>query len=299
MKKINGFIILVCTAFISGCAGNTAALSETAASAAVSESKNNVAAADEMITPENVVEEGMVPVYASSLNDGDYSVTVDSSSAMFNITECVLHVKNGSMTADMTMGGKGYLYIFMGTGEEASAAGESGYIHFSENADGSHCYTVPVEALDAGINCAAFSKNKEKWYDRVLLFRADSLPESAFSDGYFSTASSLSLADGEYTVEVSLEGGSGRAGVSSPTRLVIENGNAFAEIEFSSSNYDYMIVGEEKFEPINTEGNSKFYIPVSRFDSRMPVSADTTAMSMAHEISYTLCFDSASIAEKS
>ena len=36
-------------------------------------------------------------------------------------------------------------------------------------------YTVPVEALDEGIVCAAYSKNKDQWYARTLLFRYDSL----------------------------------------------------------------------------------------------------------------------------
>ena len=35
--------------------------------------------------------------------------------------------------------------------------------------------------------------------------------------------SELNLADGEYTVEVTMEGGSGRASVQSPTELSVEN----------------------------------------------------------------------------
>ena len=36
-------------------------------------------------------------------------------------------------------------------------------------------------------------------------------------------------------------------------------------------------------------------IPVTGFDYKMPVSADTTAMSTPHLIDYTLTFDSASL----
>ena len=107
--------------------------------------------------------------------------------------------------------------------------------------------------------------------------------------------SELNLADGEYTVEVTMEGGSGRASVQSPTELSVENGQAEAKIVWSSSHYDYMKVGEEKYLPVNTEGNSTFEIPVEVFDEPMSVIGDTTAMSVPHEIDYTLIFDSESI----
>ena len=47
---------------------------------------------------------------------------------------------------------------------------------------------------------------------------------------------------------------------------------------------------------MNEEGNSTFVIPVTGFDYKMPVSADTTAMSTPHLIDYTLIFDSTSVA---
>lgn len=247
------------------------------------------------VSAEEVVEEGMVPIYGSDIKDGTYDVTVDSSSSMFNITKCALTVSDGKMTAEMTMGGKGYLYVFMGTADEAAAADESSYIPYEENSDGEHTFTVPVEALDSGISCAAFSKKKEIWYDRTLLFRADSLPVEAFGEGIVKTAADLGLADGEYTVEVTLSGGSGRASVQSPAKLTIENGEASADILWSSSNYDYMLVNGEKYLPVSTENGSEFIIPVTGFDYNMSVSADTTAMSTPYEIEYTLNFDSGSI----
>lgn len=257
--------------------------------------KSQVASAGDMGTVEDVVKEGMAPVSGSSIKDGTYAVTVDSSSSMFQITQCELTVENGQMTAVMHMGGTGYLKVFMGTGEEAAAAGEADCIPFVQTEDGVHTFTVPVEALDAGIPCAAFSKKKEMWYDRTLVFRADSLPVEAFRDGAFATAESLGLADGNYTVEVQLAGGSGKTTVESPAALRIENGAAYATLIFSSSKYDYVKVGEEKFLPLNTEGNATFEIPVAAFDWKMPVLADTTAMSTPHEIEYTLYFDSTTI----
>ena len=99
--------------------------------------------------------------------------------------------------------------------------------------------------------------------------------------------SEMNLADGEYTVEVTMEGGSGRASIQSPTELTIENGQAQAEIVWSSSHYDYMKVGETTYDPINTDGNSVFELPVTVMDKPMDVIADTTAMSVPHEIEYT------------
>ena len=105
----------------------------------------------------------------------------------------------------------------------------------------------------------------------------------------------MGLSNGEYTVDVTLSGGSGRATVQSPAKLTVTDGAAYAEIVWSSQNYDYMRIGEEKFLPTNTAGNSTFTVPVSFFDRELTVYADTTAMSEPHEIEYKLIFDSASV----
>ena len=103
------------------------------------------------------------------------------------------------------------------------------------------------------------------------------------------------LADGTYTIAVTLAGGSGRASVESPCTLRVSGGEYWAAIVWSSPNYDYMKVNGQRYELISTEGNSAFEIPVSAFDQALPVVADTIAMSEPHEIEYTLTFDSASI----
>lgn len=254
-----------------------------------------VADASRMTTIEDVVEEGMVPVPGDRLRDGDYPVIVDSSSSMFRIESASLHVKDGKMEATLIMGGKSYLYVYPGTALEAATGEERDRIPYVENEEGAHTFTIPVAALDAGIPCAAFSKNKELWYERTLLVRADSLPMEAFNEGFFVTAESLGLPDGSYTAEVSLSGGSGRARVESPVSLEIQKGQCEALIIWSSKNYDYMKVGGEQIFPLEDAETSTFRIPVLFFDRPMPVIADTVAMSEPHEISYTLRFNSASI----
>ena len=107
------------------------------------------------------------------------------------------------------------------------------------------------------------------------------------------------LEDGEYSIQVDLEGGSGKASVSSPTLMLVKNGRMYAELQCSSSNYDYMIVDGEKFQNESEEGrNSVFTIPVTALDDKMEVIADTLAMGAPHEIDYTLTFYEASIGSK-
>lgn len=248
----------------------------------------------ETVAPEEVVEDWMVPITGDQVKDGEYDVEVKSSSSMFKITDCRLTVKDGEMTAVLTMSGTGYSQLFMGTGEEAVKADESAYIQ-AVDADGKCTFEIPVKALDEAIDCAAFSKKKEKWYDRKLAFLASSLGDAVSVDVKMTTVSDLALEDGVYEADVALEGGSGRASVESPAKITVKQGEATAEIIFSSPNYDYVRIGEEKYEPVNTEGNSAFQIPVDGFDYRMQIVADTVAMSTPHEIDYTLFFDSATI----
>lgn len=101
------------------------------------------------------------PIYADQIKDGVYPIKVDSSSSMFQITACRLTVKDGAMSAVMTMGGTGYLKLYMGTGEAALKASEADYIPYVETAGGAHTFKVPVKALDMEIDCSAFSKKKE------------------------------------------------------------------------------------------------------------------------------------------
>ena len=99
------------------------------------------------------------------------------------------------------------------------------------------------------------------------------------------------IPDGSYTVEVTLSGGSGRAGVESPCKVVVANGQATATIIWSSPFYEYMLVGETRYEPVQEEGNATFEIPVV-FDEEMAVSASTIAMSQPHLVDFILRFDS-------
>ena len=145
-------------------------------------------------------------------------------------------------------------------------------------------FDIPVEALDEDFQLAILG-SKGKWYDHTVRV-ANAQPAAAEAP-----------ADGTYTCDVTLEGGSGRATVDSPAALTVADGRMTATIVWSSPNYDYMLVDGEKYLPTNTEGNSTFEIPVTALDTPLDVVGDTVAMSTPHEIEYTLTFASASLIE--
>ncbi len=284
-----------------------------------------------VIRQKNVGKYGMLPVYARDLADGTYEIQVESSSPFFRITEAELLVDGENMSARITISSLSYQYVYMGTAENAKNADEKDWIGYEE-LDEKSIFTIPVEALDKEIDCAAFSKKKQIWYDRKLVFDASCLPEEALEielpdyeliemalrayrmDGDAEPAEgeplsvavheapepvSLSRSDGEYSIEVNMTGGSGRASISSPTLLIVRDGKAYAKLLWSSAYYDYMIVDGEVYYNLTTDGgNSSFEIPVTVMDDAMPIIADTTAMGDPVEIAYTLTFYSESIGSK-
>lgn len=281
---------------------------------------------------------GMLPIYGRDVSDGVYPIEVKTISSLFRNAEAELIVENGEMQAVFALKEEEYLYLYMGTEKEAAAADESKYIAYTESKDGKYAYEIPIEALDKRLNCAAFSKEEKKWYDCTFLLDASALPENALlvelpdydmieaaldawensgrqettessedSDGSEISQNpepvepvSINMKDGEYAIEADIEGGSGKASISSPMILTVRDGKAYATLIWSSSNYDYMIVGTEKYLNESEEGvNSSFEIPIACMDEGMPVIADTTAMGTPHEVSYTLTFYSDSIGPKS
>jgi hypothetical protein len=119
------------------------------------------------------------PIYADQISEGTYIISVLSSSSMFRVVDAQLTVLDGAMTCAITMSGKGYGKLYMGTGEEALADAEETHIPSVITQEGAVTFEVPVEALDADIDCAAWSIRKEKWYDRVLVFESALIPAEA------------------------------------------------------------------------------------------------------------------------
>ena len=103
------------------------------------------------------------------------------------------------------------------------------------------------------------------------------------------------LHDGEYKVAVTLVGGSGKASVESPAKLIVAAGDMTAVIVWSSSNYDLMVVDGEEYLPVPRAGNSTFEIPVSTLDTDQAVKARTTVENESRTEDYTLHFDSSTL----
>lgn len=245
----------------------------------------------------------------SVLEDGVYSAEFNTDNSMFHVNEAnegrgTLTVKDGEMTIHVSLVSKSILNLFAGTAEDAQKEGAelleptTDKVTYSDGwTEEVYGFDIPVPALDEEFDVALIGK-KGKWYDHKVSVtdpqpEEEAAGEEAASEGV--SVEDLKLEDGSYTVEVALEGGSGKATVETPAALEIKDQKATAVIVWSSPNYDYMMVDGEKYEMTNTEGNSTFEIPVSGFDYPMPVIGDTVAMSTPHEIEYTLTFDSSTL----
>lgn len=264
------------------------------------------------------------------IEDGTYVATFTTDNSMFHVSEAnqdkgILTVKDGKMTIHISLQSKKIVNLFPGLAEDAQKDGAelleptTDKVTYSDGyEDEVYGFDVPVPALDEEFDLALLG-SKGKWYDhkvvvsdpvpgddiQAVIGGADAGSSEEKAGGEESKAAEtsatqgtslkdLGLSDGEHTVNVALEGGTGKASVTSPATIKVSGDSCTAVIEWSSPHYDYMLVGGEKYLPVNTDGNSVFEIPVSAFDAPMTVIADTTAMSEPHEIEYTLTFDSAS-----
>ena len=267
---------LLLAAALTGCG----AASSTASSAAGSEAASSVASSAASETA------------AAALPDGVYTAEFDTDSGMFHANEAcdgkgTLTVENGKMTFHVSLASKKIVNLYVGMAADADANKADWLLPTTDTvtySDGTseevYGYDIPVAAVDEDFQLALLG-TKGKWYDHTVSIR-NAEPKAE--------AAAETPADGEYNVNVVLEGGSGRATVDSPAALTVADGKMIATIVWSSPNYDYMIVDGEKYLPTNTEGNSTFVIPVAALGTPLSVTADTVAMSTPHEIEYTLTF---------
>lgn len=235
----------------------------------------------------------------AELPDGVYTAEFHTDSSMFHVNEAcegkgTLTVENGEMTIHISLTSKNIVNLYYGLAEDAQKDGaalleptEDTVTYSDGMTEEVYGFDVPVPALDQEFDLALIG-TKGKWYDHKVSVSNPEPQDEA-------DAPTTALEDGIYTVEVDLEGGSGRAGITSPAKLSVADGKMTATVEWSSPNYDYMLVDGEKYLPVNTEGNSVFEIPVAALDQPLEVVGDTTAMSKPHEIDYTLTFHSETV----
>ncbi len=125
---------------------------------------------------------------------------------------------------------------------------------------------------------------------------SDKSSSEATVNGLLSFSELSEIPDGSYWIRVSMTGGSGRASITSPTGFYVKDGQATADIHWSSASYDYMKLDGARYEAFtDAAGHSAMTIPVSALDTAIPVLADTTAMSKPYEIEYQLTFDGSAL----
>ena len=233
----------------------------------------------------------------AQLPDGVYTAEFSTDSSMFHVSEAcdgkgTLMVKDGVMTIHISLGSKKILNLYPGLAEDAAKDGAvlleptTDTVTYSDGmTEEVYGFDVPVPVIGEEFDLALIG-TKGKWYDHKVMV-SDPVAESA-ADTFDLSA----VEDGSYTIELTMEGGSGRASIQSPAQLAIADGAATAILEWSSPNYDYMLVNSEKYLPVNTEGNSVFEVPVEALDVPLTMIGDTVAMSTPHEVEYTVTFHS-------
>ena len=283
---------------LGGCGAGQAA-DATSAESTVAAQESTVTPTESTETAETVSTE--TEQDKAQLPDGVYAAEFSTDSSMFHVSEAcdgkgTLTVKDGVMTIHISLGSKKILNLYPGLAEDAAKDGAvlleptTDTVTYSDGmTEEVYGFDVPVPVIGEEFDLALIG-TKGKWYDHKVKV-SDPVAEDSreAANGFFDMSA---LADGSYTIELTMEGGSGRASIQSPAQLAIADGAATAILEWSSPNYDYMLVNGEKYLPVNTEGNSVFEVPVEALDAPLTMIGDTVAMSTPHEVEYTVTFPS-------
>ena len=283
---------------LGGCGAGQAA-DATSAESTVAAQESTVTPTESTETAETVSTETAQD--KAQLPDGVYTAEFSTDSSMFHVSEAcdgkgTLTVKDGVMTIHISLGSKKILNLYPGLAEDAAKDGAvlleptTDTVTYSDGmTEEVYGFDVPVPAIGEEFDLALIG-TKGKWYDHKVKV-SDPVAEDSreAANGSYDMSA---LADGSYTIELTMEGGSGRASIQSPAQITVADGAATATLEWSSPNYDYMLVNGEKYLPVNTEGNSVFEVPVEALDAPLTMIGDTVAMSTPHEVEYTVTFHS-------
>ena len=279
---------------LGGCGAGQAA-DATSAESTVAAQESTVTPTESTETAETVSTE--TAQNEAQLPDGVYTAEFSTDSSMFHVSEAcdgkgTLTVKDGVMTIHISLGSKKILNLYPGLAEDAAKDGAvlleptTDTVTYSDGmTEEVYGFDVPVPVIGEEFDLALIG-TKGKWYDHKVKV------SDPVAEGAADTFDLSAVEDGSYTIELTMEGGSGRASIQSPAQLAIADGAATAILEWSSPNYDYMLVNGEKYLPVNTEGNSVFEVPVETLDAPLTMIGDTVAMSTPHEVEYTVTFHS-------
>ena len=181
------------------------------------------------------------PAPSNVPSDGIYSTTAETGASMFKVVGVKLTVKNGKMSAVITLSGEGYDYLYMGTATDAAThtgnwikySGSAAYTLDGETKTG-RTYEIPVSALDTPLTIASHSERQKKWYDRTVTISSKNLKktgdipaEGTPADGIYSTSAVTGAAMFKVV----------------GTKLTVKNGKMTALITLSGIGYDYLYMG--------------------------------------------------------
>ena len=116
-----------------------------------------------------------------TLTDGNYHVNAEAGGKMFRVTDCVMTVKNGQMTAAVTLSGRGYNRIYLGDVNNASDDEKNWILPDSLLAE-QYTFQIPVEKLDEVMTIAVHTTKSNKWDTRTLTFHSEGMTKIADSN---------------------------------------------------------------------------------------------------------------------
>lgn len=237
-----------------------------------------------------------------NLSDGKYMVKFDTDSTMFHVNEAmkgkaVLTVENGEGVVHLVMPSKNVLYLFSGLAADAENNRNAWIEPTTEDVtyeDGMteevFAFDVLVPVIDEEFDLALIGK-KDVWYDHKVSVSEPELIEADETNQYDASTDGIQPEQLGESINVSLEGGTGKVSLITPTTIKQNDDGYIVTLEWSSKNYDYMLVDGVKYLPVEVNEHSIFEIPVSDIDKPLEVVADTVAMSEPHEIEYTITFE--------
>lgn len=113
--------------------------------------------------------------------DGKYQVNAEAGGKMIRVTNCVMTVKNGQMTAAVTLSGQGYNRIYLGDVNDAPND-ESNWILPDSLLAEQYTFQIPVEKLDEVMTIAVHTTKSNKWDTRTLTFHSEGMTKIADSN---------------------------------------------------------------------------------------------------------------------
>lgn len=243
-------------------------------------SVNEVAGADLLSAGEIQNREVAAGHKTVELIDGaSYKVTAETGADMFKVVDCTLvSIKDKGMEAVITLSRQGYDYLYMGRAEEAAEADKNSWIPFNE-VNGKYTYTIPVKALNTGIEVASHSKNNNKWYDRTITFKSEGMQFQGLKEGTYEYVKDAT--NQVYTVTTD----PGMFSVTEATLSKIAEGMK-VKVTLKGTGYDALYLGSKEdakkddgknwITPCETKGEGEnqqyvFEIPVSALNTSIPI----------------------------